>query len=143
MLKEMRLSFPSGHASFSAYTMVYCAVSSVFYSHIYSSSSPKRIIYMLQIFLHARMTWRGSKLLKNFIQFGLILFSWFTCMTRISDYKHHWSDVLAGATLGTIVALVVVKTDDFKIFNMKLYLNPRHFYRPASFPTYLRAKTNL
>lgn len=62
-----------------------------------------------QIFLHARMTWRGSKLLKNFIQYGLILFSWFTCMTRISDYKHHWSDVLAGAALGTIVALTVVR----------------------------------
>lgn len=26
-LKEMRLSFPSGHSSFSAYTMFYCAVS--------------------------------------------------------------------------------------------------------------------
>lgn len=26
MLKEMRLSFPSGHASFSAYTMIYSAV---------------------------------------------------------------------------------------------------------------------
>lgn len=26
MLKEMRLSFPSGHSSFSVYTMVYCAV---------------------------------------------------------------------------------------------------------------------
>lgn len=25
--KEMRLSFPSGHSSFSAYTMIYCAVS--------------------------------------------------------------------------------------------------------------------
>lgn len=31
MLKEMRLSFPSGHASFSAYTMIYCAVS--FFQH--------------------------------------------------------------------------------------------------------------
>lgn len=27
MLKEMRLSFPSGHSSFSMYTLVYCAVS--------------------------------------------------------------------------------------------------------------------
>lgn len=27
MLKEMRLSFPSGHSSFSVYTMLYCAVS--------------------------------------------------------------------------------------------------------------------
>lgn len=27
ILKEMHLSFPSGHSSFSAYTMIYCAVS--------------------------------------------------------------------------------------------------------------------
>lgn len=27
MLKEVRLSFPSGHSSFSVFTMVYCAVS--------------------------------------------------------------------------------------------------------------------
>lgn len=26
LVKEMRLSFPSGHSSFSVYTMVYCAV---------------------------------------------------------------------------------------------------------------------
>jgi len=34
--------------------------------------------------------------------------AWFTAMSRVSDYKHHWSDVLAGLTLGTIIALVVV-----------------------------------
>lgn len=90
---------------FGLYNGLLCGKLFVFLKHIihlYNALST------LQIFLHARMTWRGSKLLKNFIQFGLILFSWFTCMTRISDYKHHWSDVLAGATLGTIVALVVV-----------------------------------
>lgn len=53
------------------------------------------------------MTWRGSQLLKNFIQFLLILLAWWTAMTRISDYKHHWSDVLSGATIGTFVALIV------------------------------------
>ena len=30
MLKEMRLSFPSGHASASAYTMIFCAVSFIY-----------------------------------------------------------------------------------------------------------------
>lgn len=84
MLKEMRLSFPSGHSSFSAYTMIYCA-----------------------IYLQCRMTWKWSKLLKHVIQFGLIMMAWYTALSRISDYKHHWSDVLAGAVLGTTVAIVV------------------------------------
>ncbi|XP_052862302.1 putative phosphatidate phosphatase [Anopheles cruzii] len=84
MLKEMRLSFPSGHSSFSMYTLVFCA-----------------------IFLQARMNWRGSKLLKHFFQFLLILLAWYTCLSRISDYKHHWSDVLAGGVLGASVAVVV------------------------------------
>lgn len=84
MLKEMRLSFPSGHSSFSMYTLVYCA-----------------------IYLQSRMNWRGSKLLKHFLQFLLIMLAWYTCLSRISDYKHHWSDVLAGAILGSTVAIVV------------------------------------
>lgn len=135
MLKEMRLSFPSGHASFSAYTMIYTAVNIYtciycIYSYIcifsittklvlwkdrssslHISNCSCKIIFLFahtQIYLHARMTWRGSRLLKNFIQFLLITIAWYTSMTRISDYKHHWSDVLAGASLGTIVALVVV-----------------------------------
>lgn len=84
MLKEMRLSFPSGHSSFSMYTLIYCA-----------------------IYLQSRMNWRGSKLLKHFLQFLLIMLAWYTCLSRISDYKHHWSDVLAGAVLGSTVAIVV------------------------------------
>ncbi|KOX72775.1 Putative phosphatidate phosphatase [Melipona quadrifasciata] len=78
------LSFPSGHSSFSAYTMIYLA-----------------------LYLQLRMTWKGSKLLKHFLQLLCLLMAWFTALSRVSDYKHHWSDVLAGSTLGTIVALVV------------------------------------
>ncbi|XP_012220977.1 putative phosphatidate phosphatase [Linepithema humile] len=84
LLKDVRLSFPSGHSSFSAYTMIYLAM-----------------------YLQLRMRWKGSKLLKHFFQLLCLLMAWFTAMTRISNYKHHWSDVLAGATLGTIVALVM------------------------------------
>lgn len=85
LLKEMRLSFPSGHSSFSAYTMIYLA-----------------------IYLQLRITWKGSKLLKHLLQLICISMAWFTAMSRVSNYKHHWSDVLAGSSIGTIVALVMV-----------------------------------
>lgn len=65
-LKEMRLSFPSGHSSFSMYTMVFAA-----------------------LYLHCRMNWKGSKLLKHFLQFAFISMAWYTALSRISDYKHH------------------------------------------------------
>lgn len=55
------------------------------------------------------MTWNGSKLLKHTIQFLAIIAALFTAMTRVSDYKHHWSDVLSGLVIGTITACVVVR----------------------------------
>jgi len=60
------------------------------------------------MYLQLRMKWKGSKLLRHFLQFLCLLMAWFTAMTRVSNYKHHWSDVLAGSTLGTVSALVVV-----------------------------------
>ncbi|XP_044740202.1 putative phosphatidate phosphatase isoform X2 [Chrysoperla carnea] len=82
--KDMRLSFPSGHSSHMMYTMVY-----------------------LTLYLQARFIWRGSKLLKHLLQFGCLSLGIFTCLTRVSDYKHHPTDVLAGALVGTTTALVV------------------------------------
>ncbi|XP_073953294.1 putative phosphatidate phosphatase [Choristoneura fumiferana] len=84
LLKEMRLSFPSGHSSFSAYTMLYFA-----------------------FYIHKRFTWRGSKLLRHGLQFVLVMLAWYTVMTRVSDYKHHWSDVMAGFSVGLLYAVIV------------------------------------
>ncbi|XP_008486151.2 putative phosphatidate phosphatase, partial [Diaphorina citri] len=57
------LSFPSGHSSFAVYTMVYTVM-----------------------YLQARMTWRGSYLLRHTIQFLCLAMAWFTALSRISDY---------------------------------------------------------
>lgn len=84
-LKSTRLSFPSGHSSFSAYTMLFVVC-----------------------YLQSRMTFRGSKLLKHALQYICLMFSWATAMSRISDYKHHWSDVLCGLLIGCIVAILTV-----------------------------------
>ncbi|KAH8275625.1 hypothetical protein KR026_011869, partial [Drosophila bipectinata] len=101
MLKEMRLSFPSGHSSFTFFAMVYLA-----------------------LYLQARMTWRGSKLLRHFLQFVFIMVAWYTALSRVSDYKHHWSDVLAGSLIGSLCALVVANyvSDLFQKSNKKPYL---------------------
>ncbi|EDS37325.1 lipid phosphate phosphohydrolase 1 [Culex quinquefasciatus] len=84
MLSELPLSFPSGHSSVAMYALVYCA-----------------------IYLQVRLNWGRSGLLKHFLQFLLIALGWYTCLSRVADYKHFWSDVLAGGLLGTGTAVVV------------------------------------
>jgi phosphatidate phosphatase len=94
MLKNMRLSFPSGHSSFAFVVGVF-----------------------IVIYIQARITWRGSTLFKHFLQLLFITAATYTALSRISDYKHHWSDVFGGFILGTGIAIVFAycATDFFKI----------------------------
>ncbi|ALC44262.1 CG11438 [Drosophila busckii] len=78
---QMNLSFPSGHASLIIYAMLYLA-----------------------IYLQAALSTRISKLLKHLLQFLFVMFGWYVSLTRITDYWHHWSDVLAGVLLGVLFA---------------------------------------
>ncbi|KAK3925438.1 Putative phosphatidate phosphatase [Frankliniella fusca] len=84
-LKEARLSFPSGHSSLSAYAMLF-----------------------LVFYIQSRITFKGSKLLRHAIQYSCLMFSWFCALSRISNYWHHWSDVLSGLFIGGIVAILTV-----------------------------------
>ncbi|XP_042317584.1 phospholipid phosphatase 3 [Sceloporus undulatus] len=84
-VQEARKSFFSGHASFSLYTMLY-----------------------LVLYLQARFTWRGARLLRPLLQFTLIMMAFYTGLSRVSDHKHHPTDVLAGFTQGALVAYCIV-----------------------------------
>jgi len=82
-LHDARLSFVSGHASLSVYSMWFSIV-----------------------YLQHRMSGRDFRLLKPLIQVGCLLFALFTSLTRVSDYKHHPEDVVGGALLGLVMSTV-------------------------------------
>ncbi|KAK3546346.1 hypothetical protein QTP70_025757 [Hemibagrus guttatus] len=80
-------SFFSGHASFSMYTMFYLAM-----------------------YLQSRFTWEGARLLRPLVQFTLLMMAFYTGLSRVSDHKHHPTDVLAGFVQGALVAYCVVSS---------------------------------
>ncbi|XP_056453278.1 phospholipid phosphatase 3-like isoform X2 [Gadus chalcogrammus] len=83
-VQEARKSFFSGHASFSMYTMLY-----------------------LVFYLQARFTWHGARTLRPLTQFTLVMLSFYTGLSRVSDHKHHPGDVLAGFVQGALVAYCI------------------------------------
>lgn len=90
-VREGRLSFYSGHSSFSMYCVLFTA-----------------------LYLQARMKGNWARLLRPTLQFGLVALSIYVGLSRVSDYKHHWSDVTVGFIQGAVVAiLVVVYVSDF------------------------------
>ncbi|VDM43436.1 unnamed protein product [Toxocara canis] len=85
LVHESMLSFYSGHSAFSFYAAWFTA-----------------------LYLQARL-YRPlfSRLLLPVIQFALFGAAAYVAYTRVSDYKHHWSDVLIGAIMGSVIGIVV------------------------------------
>ncbi|CAL1567663.1 unnamed protein product [Knipowitschia caucasica] len=84
-VQEGRLSFYSGHSSFSMYCMLFLA-----------------------LYLQARLQYEWARLLRPTLQFFLVAASVYTGLSRVSDYKHHWSDVLTGLLQGALMAILLV-----------------------------------
>lgn len=83
--KDVHLSFMSGHSSLSAACLIY-----------------------LVFYIQSRLKWpHFGGLVRNLYQAGLIFLVIYTGLSRISDYKHHWSDVLTGLIQGTLTATFV------------------------------------
>lgn len=84
LLTESQLSFYSGHASFSFYV--------AWYTTLYLQSRFYRPLF--------------SQLFLPIIQFFLFYAAVFVSYTRISNYKHHWSDVLIGGIVGSAIGII-------------------------------------
>ncbi|XP_053267502.1 phospholipid phosphatase 1 isoform X2 [Pleuronectes platessa] len=111
-VNEGRLSFYSGHASFSMYCMLFLA-----------------------LYLQARLQVEWARLLRPTIQFFLIAATVYTGFSRVSDYKHHWSDVLTGLLQGALMALLVV-------FCVSDFFKPRVESRKEDMTTLQETPTN-
>ncbi|XP_054616788.1 phosphatidic acid phosphatase type 2D [Dunckerocampus dactyliophorus] len=111
MVEEARKSFFSGHASFAMYTMLYLA-----------------------FYLQARLSWRGARLLRPLVQFILVMIAIYTGLSRISDYRHHPTDVLTGFIQGGLTAYWVA-------FYISSMFKPRT--RPDLSPTSMSLESPL
>ena len=58
-----------------------------------------------------------------FFQFGICVLAMYISLTRVSDYKHHASDVVAGSVLGVVVAITVT------LFLLNLRKYPHIFFQ--------------
>lgn len=62
----------------------------------------------LVLYIQARLKAEWARLLRPTFQFFLIATAVYVGLSRVSDYKHHWSDVLAGLLQGGLVAILTV-----------------------------------
>ncbi|EDV97183.1 putative phosphatidate phosphatase [Drosophila grimshawi] len=86
LIFDAHISFPSGHSSMAFYGLVFVAL------HL------QRIRRTLP-----------DNMLRPLCQLVCVSIASFVGLSRVMDYKHHWSDVVAGSLLGTLVALAVVR----------------------------------
>lgn len=66
------------------------------------------LLRLSQLYIQARLKSEWARLLRPTIQFFLIATAVYVGLSRVSDYKHHWSDVLAGLLQGATVAILTV-----------------------------------
>jgi uncharacterized protein YqgC (DUF456 family) len=64
--------------------------------------------FSFQLYLQVRFFIKFSILFKPLLQIMALGLAYYFSLSRISDYKHHWSDCLAGSLLGIAFAFYTV-----------------------------------
>nr|CAH0106619.1 unnamed protein product [Daphnia galeata] len=83
---DAQKSFPSGHTSVSFFVAAF-----------------------MMWYLDRAVQWRHSYFFKPCLQLVWACFAILCALTRITDRRHHWWDVLAGGTLGLSVAFMLIQ----------------------------------
>lgn len=102
-LTDTSRSFPSGHSSVSVFAALYSAVSISLNQTKECSLLKQQNAF--QAVVHWRMPTRHTgQLLKPLLVTICLLWGVVSSLTRITDRRHHWWDVLAGTILGSVGA---------------------------------------
>ena len=102
-VKDARKSFLSGHSAFS----FYCAVYLTLYlgTRLINLKTKEKFIGQQR---SGTLMLLILKALRPFIQFGLLATAFYICLSRVSDYKHHPRDVIAGGLFGSLSAYLTI-----------------------------------
>jgi len=79
-------------------------------------------IFFSKIYLEARLSLKRMHYVKSIVQLCAFIAAWHTAMSRVSDFKHHYTDVMAGAAIGISVAIFIVS------FLLTFFLNPIYVF---------------
>ncbi|RNF09179.1 phosphatidic acid phosphatase protein [Trypanosoma rangeli] len=85
VLREGRLSFPSGHSSTSFAVMTFMS---------------------LFLFAYTRPSARGGSFFRLLMSLSPMVIAFLCAVSRTRDYWHHFDDIVAGALLGSVSALL-------------------------------------
>lgn len=72
------------------------------------AASHSRIPILFQMYITSTIKTKSSRLAKPVLCLGTLCSAFLTGLNRVSEYRNHGSDVIAGFILGTAVALFLV-----------------------------------
>ncbi|CAF0823964.1 unnamed protein product [Didymodactylos carnosus] len=98
ILQEARLSFPSGHSSFATFSFIF-----------------------LFVYFEARLVCPDIQFLKPFLQCLCVAIAFFTCLSRVTDNKHHPTDVIGGAIIGFSIAIFTAVRVGTYLWSLSVY----------------------